>query len=123
MVKRYKTHKKLFLFNMIAFIGFSFEFFIRSDNFLGSVLIFNGIINLLAYQQVPRRVASVTVILNLFNAVIATVVCYNYGEIDFLVLFIVWLLLSAAYFFATCRQIYSIITTKQSKNKQKKRMG
>ena len=123
MRKRYLTHKKHFLFNVVAFIGFSFEFLIRSDNFLGSVLIFNGIVNLLAYQQAPRRVASVTVILNLFNALVATVVCYNYGEIDFLTLFIVWLLLSITYFFATFRQIYSIVITKQAKKKQKKKMS
>lgn len=123
MVKRYLTHKKHYLFNMTVFIGFSFEFFIRSDKFLGSVLIFNGIVNLLAYQQAPRRVALVTVLLNLFNALVAAIVCYNYGEIDFLTLFIIWQLLSLVYFFATFRQIYSIFISKQAKKKQKKRMG
>jgi hypothetical protein len=42
------------------FISFSFEFFIRSDNFSGGVLMFNGAINLLAFNQVPRKIAAVT---------------------------------------------------------------
>ena len=123
MIKRYKTNKKLFLFNMVAFIGFSFEFFIRGDKLLGSVLIFNGILNLLAYQQIPRRVAAITVILNLFNALISTVVAYSYGDINYLVLFIVWLALSITYYAATIRQAYSIFSTNKSKKRQKKRMG
>lgn len=123
MIKRYKTIKQFYLFSMIAFIGFSFEFFIRGDKFLGGVLIFNGIVNLLAYQQVPRRVASITVILNLFNGLISTVVAYNYGEIDYLIVFLVWIILSLSYYLATIRQIYSIITSKKAKQKQKRKRG
>ena len=90
MNKRYKTRKEFYLFSMIVFIGFSFEFFIRGDNFLGGVLLFNGIINMLAVQQIPRRIATITVILNLFNALISLTVSYNYSEVNYLFLFIVW---------------------------------
>ncbi len=123
MIKRYKTHRKLYLLNMTAFIGSAFDFFIRGEQLLGVVLIFNGIINLLAYQQVPRRVASITVILNLFSALIATVISYNYGEIDYVALFFIWTFLSIAYSFATLRQIYSIIASKSSRKRQKHKMS
>ena len=122
MIKKYKTYKNHYLFNMIAFIGFSFEFFIRGDQFLGSVLIFNGILNLIAYQQVPRRVASITIVLNLFNALVSLIISYNYGEINFLTLFIVWLILTTVFFSATIRQIYSIAITKNAKKKQKRKI-
>jgi len=123
MKKKYKTNKKLYLVNMIAFLGFAFEFFIRGDLFLGSVLIFNGIINLFAYQQAPRRVASITVILNIFNALISQTVAYNYSEIDYLYLYLIWQLLSIAYVIAVLRQLYSITQNSQYRKKQKRRIS
>lgn len=123
MVKRYKTHKKLYLFNMIVFIGSAFDFFIRGEELIGIVLIFNGIINLLAYQRIPRRVASITLILNLFNALIATVLSYNYGEIDYVMMFFVWTALSIAYSFATLRQLYSIAISKSSRKRRKRKIS
>jgi uncharacterized membrane protein len=56
MRKKYQTNKQLFLFNMIAFIGFSFEFYIRNDLFFGSVIIFVGLLNLIAYLINKRLV-------------------------------------------------------------------
>ena len=109
--------------NMILFIAFAFEFFIRSDQFLGAVLIFNGIINLLAYQQVPRKIASITVILNLFNAIISIIISYNYAEIGYNMLFTLWIAFSIAYALASIRQIYSLIRSRHAKNKQKRKIS
>lgn len=108
MVKRHKTIRNWYLMSMVLFIGFSFEFFIRSDNFLGAVLIFNGVINLLAFQQVPRKIAPVTVILNLFNVLISATTMYNYGIIDYSVLYVAWMLISSGYLIATLRQIINL---------------
>lgn len=123
MVKRYKTIREFYLFSMVAFIGFSFEFFIRGDSFLGGVLLFNGIINVLAFQQVPRRVATITVILNLFNALISLMVSYNYSGINYLFLFIVWGLLALGYLTASIRQVYSMVSNKSYRQKQKRRVS
>ena len=123
MIKRYLTHRNHYLMNMILFIAFAFEFFIRSDQFLGTILIFNGIINLLAYQQAPKKIASITVILNLFNATISIIVSYNYGEIDYSILFALWTAFSIIYALASLRQIYGLIRSKISKKKQKRKIS
>lgn len=123
MKKKYKTINKLYLLNMVAFLGFSFDFFIRGDNFMGTVLIFNGLINLIAYQQAPRRVATITVVLNLFNALLSQTVTNNYSEIDYVYMFFLWQLLTIAYLFAVVRQIYSILQNKKYRKKQKKRIS
>ena len=109
--------------NMILFIAFAFEFFIRQDQFLGAVLVFNGIINLLAYQQAPRKIASITVILNLFNAFVCVIVSYNYGTIDYSTLFIVWTILAVAYSFASLRQFYNLIVSRRSKKKLREKVS
>ena len=121
MIKRHKTVKTWYLMNMVIFIGFSFEFFIRGDNFLGSVLIFNGIVNLLAFQQIPRKVAPVTVLLNIFNMLISLTVFYNYLGIDYTILLLIWTALSIGYFVAVIRQITNLLASSRSKRKLKKR--
>lgn len=121
MIKRHKTVKNWYLMNMVVFIGFSFEFFIRGDNFLGGVLIFNGIVNILAFQQVPRKIAAVTVLLNLFNMLISLTVSYNYLNVGYTVLFILWTILSVGYFVSVIRQIANLIASGRSKRKLKKR--
>lgn len=121
MIKRHKTTRNWYLMSMMLFIGFSFEFFIRSDQFSGFVLIFNGIINLLAFQQVPRKIATVTVILNLFNALISTVISYNYAVVDYSILYTVWMLIAIGYVIATFRQIINLSASARSKRKMKRR--
>ena len=54
MRKRYLTQKKLYIVNMLMFIGMSFEFLIRGDMFFGAVLIFTDILNLFAFQKAPK---------------------------------------------------------------------
>jgi len=121
--KKYPTHKSHYLFNMIVFIGFSFEFFIRGDQFLGAVMIFSGLLNLVAFQQAPRRIATVTLLLNFFNATLSAVVGYNYLNQNYVVLTVLWSGLFLAYLIATFRQLYGLIVYKRYKRKLKKRMG
>ena len=121
MIKRYKTTRNWYLMSMVLFIGFSFEFFIRSDNFLGSVLIFNGIVNLLAFQQIPRKIAPITVLLNLFNALISITTCYNYGMIDYSILYVVWMLIGVGYVIATVRQFINLTRSASYKRKMKRK--
>ncbi len=123
MKKKYPTHKSHYLFNMIVFIGFSFEFFIRGDQFLGAVMIFSGLLNLVAFQQAPRRIATVTLLLNFFNATLSAVVGYNYLNQNYVVLTVLWSGLFLAYLIATFRQLYGLIVYKRYKRKLKKRMG
>ncbi|MEQ8908649.1 MAG: hypothetical protein RIC95_05625 [Vicingaceae bacterium] len=123
MRKKYRTNRSLYLFNMVAFIGFAFEFFIRDDLFLGCVMIFTGMINLIAFQQAPRRVASITAFLNFFNAHVAAVVAYNYIEQDYAVLTFVWIGIAVAYLISTLRQVYSIIAYKRHRRKHKRKMN
>ncbi|MFT6198807.1 MAG: hypothetical protein ACJAQ2_000578, partial [Vicingaceae bacterium] len=117
----YKTNRNFYLTSMIMFISFSFEFFIRSDNFSGGVLMFNGAINLLAFNQVPRKIAAVTVILNLFNALISLTICYNYSVLDYSYLYVFWMLTGAVYLIATIRQTINLIRSASYKRKMKRR--
>ncbi|MBD99701.1 MAG: hypothetical protein CMO34_07650 [Verrucomicrobia bacterium] len=108
---------------MVAFLGFAFDFFIRGDQFMGIVLVFNGIINIIAYQQAPRRVATITVLLNVFNALLSQTVAYNYSEIDYPYLYVLWQSLTFAFIIAVIRQLYSIVLNKKYRSKQKKRIS
>lgn len=119
--KRKETNRNYYLMNMIVFIGFSFEFFIRSDDFLGVLTLFNGVVNLLAYQQAPRKIAPVTVILNLFNALISCTIAYNYASINYVILLYIWVIVSLIYLFTTFFQIGNLIQNKRSKRKHRKR--
>ena len=119
--KRKTTKKNYYLMNMILFIGFSFEFFIRGDDFLGVLILFNGVINLLAYQQAPRKIASVTVILNLFNALISSTIAYNYAGINYEVLLYIWTGISVVYFISTFSQIFNLAQHTRSKRRHRKR--
>ncbi len=121
MIKRYRTKKELFLLNMVLFIGFSFEFFIRNDNFLGLVLIFNGFINLLAFQQAPRKIATITVILNLFNALLSLTVAYNYSLINYFIPYFFWLVVFLVFLFFVFRQIINLLASNRSRQKQKRK--
>lgn len=121
MVKRYRTKRELFLLNMVLFIGFSFEFFIRNDNFLGLVLIFNGFINLLAFQQVPRKIAPITVILSLFNALLSLTVAYNYSLINYFIPYVFWILVSLVFLVFVLRQIVNLLASNRSRQKQKRK--
>ena len=108
---------------MVAFLGFAFDFFIRGDHFMGVVLIFNGLMNLIAHQQAPRRVATITVLLNLFNALLSQTVAYNYSEIDYPYPYFLWQILAIAFMLAVIRQLYSIVLNKKYRRKQKKRIS
>ena len=120
-IKRKLTNKNYYLVNMIIFIGFSFEFFIRSDDFLGVLIFFTGLINLLAFQQAPRKVASITVILNLFNALISTTIAYNYANINYEILLYVWTGIAVLYYISTISQITNLSQYRISKQKRRKK--
>ena len=123
MRKRYLTQKKLYIINMLLFIGMSFEFLIRGDMFFGAVLIFSGILNLFAFQKAPKRVGRITVFLNVYNALIAITVSYNYSSINYSILFYIWMAISLIYIFSSLRQFYSIVSNNKFRRKQKKRIS
>jgi len=104
---------------MILFIGFAFEFFVRGDQFFGAVLIFNGILNVVAFQNVPRKIANVTVILNLFNALISLTVFYNYLQINFIILSTIWFAISVGYIVSVIRQAVNLVRNSRFKRRIK----
>jgi hypothetical protein len=108
---------------MLLFIGMSFEFIIRGDNFFGAVLIFTGVLNLFAFQKAPKRVSRITIFLNIYNALLAITVAYNYSSINYSVLFYIWFIISLLYIGSSFRQLYSILSNKKFRRKQKKRIS
>jgi hypothetical protein len=108
---------------MILFMGFAFEFFIRGDNFFGALMIFNGLFNLLAHQQAPRRIATITVLLNLFNTILSLTVAYNYSNLNYVFLFILWILIGMVYLGAVIWQVWNIQKVKRSRKRHKKRIS
>lgn len=117
--RRKETNKNLYLLNLVLFIGFSFEFYIRKDNFLGTLLVFNGLINLLAYQQAPRKIGSITIILTLFSLLLSATIAYNYLEINYEVLFYVWTLIAISYLFIMVFDAFNLIQSKHYKKKHR----
>ena len=57
MRSNYQFFSNVFLFNTVLFIGFHLNFFIRHDYFFffGSEVIFNGLLNLVAYQSSTEK--------------------------------------------------------------------
>lgn len=117
--RRKETNKGLYLLNMILFIGFSFEFYIRKDNFLGTLLIFNGLVNLLAFQQAPKKIGSITVILVLFNLLLSATVAYNYLEINYEILFYIWSFIAFSYFIIMLSDAFNLIRYRHFKKKHR----
>lgn len=107
---------------MILFIGFAFEFFIRKDNFLGTLLIFNGLVNLLAYQQAPRKIGSITIILTLFSLLLSATVAYNYLEINYEILFYFWTFITLIYFIIMASDTFNLIRSKRHRKKHRNKI-
>lgn len=121
MDKRQKIFSNVYLFSTILLIGFSFEFFIRNDFFLGSVLIFAGILNLISFQTISRRVSAINILLTLFNGILSYFVSDNYGIINYKVLYFVWTLLTLFFLVICIIQIRIRVRSIRKRKKIKKR--
>lgn len=122
MKKKYLFFKNSFLFSTVLFIGFSFEFFIRNDFFLGSILIFVGVMSLIAYQSASRRVNLIDILLNVVNAALSFFVLDSYGQINYETLYFSWWLFLIYFMFVSMYQIQTKIRSTQKRKKLKKRM-
>lgn len=122
MKKKYLFFKNSFLFSSVLFIGFSFEFFIRSDLFLGSILIFVGIMSLIAYQSASRRVNLIDILLNITNAALSFFVLDSYGEINFETLYFTWWIFLIYFLFVASYQIQTKFRSSKKKKRLKSRM-
>ncbi len=120
--RRKETNRNSYLVNMILFIGFAFEFYIRKDNFLGTLLIFNGLVNLLAYQQAPRKIGSITIILTLFSLLLSATVAYNYLEINYEILFYFWTFITLIYFIIMASDTFNLIRSKRYRKKHRNKI-
>lgn len=105
MNSRQRIFSNIYLFSTILLIGFSFEFFIRNDLFFGSVLIFTGVLNLVSYQTISRRVSAVNIILSFLNSALSYVISDNYGTINYEILYFVWFGLTIFFLVVTILQI------------------
>ncbi len=123
MKKKYIFFKNSFLFSTVLFIGFSFEFFIRNDFFLGFILILIGVMNLVAYQGSIRRVKSIDIILNLINAILSFFITDSYGNINYETLYFFWWLIFCSYLILILAQIRSKINSNRKKKKIRDRFN
>lgn len=122
MKKKYLFFKNSFLFSTVLFIGFSFEFFIRNDIFLGAILIFIGIMSLIAYQSATRRVNLIDILLNVTNVVLSFFILDSYGQINYETLYFTWWVVLLYFLFVTIFQVQSKIKSNSKRKKLKKRM-
>lgn len=122
MKKKYLFFKNSFLFSSVLFIGFSFEFFIRNDLFLGSILIFVGIMSLIAYQSASRRVNLIDILLNITNVALSFFVLDSYGEINFETLYFTWWIFLIYFLFVASYQIQTKYRSSKKKKRLKSRM-
>lgn len=122
MKKKYLFFKNSFLFSTVLFIGFSFEFFIRNDVFLGAILIFMGIMSLIAYQSASRKVNIIDILLNITNVALSFFVLDSYGQINYETLYFTWWVFLIYFLGVSVFQIQVKIKSKQKRSKLKKRM-
>lgn len=122
MKKKYLFFRNSFLFSTVLFIGFSFEFFIRNDIFLGAILIFIGIMSLIAYQSATRRVNLIDILLNVTNVVLSFFILDSYGQINYETLYFTWWVVLLYFLFVTIFQVQSKIKSNSKRKKLKKRM-
>lgn len=115
MSKRLRSKKQYYLFHTSLFLAFAIILFAQNDTFLASFLFFSAMINLLAYRQLPWRIAPITVIINLFNSATGITLAYNFWVVNNNYLAVLWLLLSIAYLIASLRQIYCIVVYRLKK--------
>lgn len=64
-----------------------------------------------------------SIFLNVYNALIAITVSYNYSSINYSILFYIWLAISLIYIFSSLRKLYSIVSNNKFRRKQKKRIS
>lgn len=117
MRKKYKGIKAAFLISTILFIGFSFEFFIRSQLSFGMILFFNGLLNLIVYQSFSRKIRQIHIALSFFNGGLSYLISDSYGLINYQVLYFSWLALSLAYLVLTIYKIYARIQYRKHRKK------
>ncbi|KAA3652384.1 MAG: hypothetical protein DWP98_01275 [Bacteroidetes bacterium] len=121
MRSNYQFFSNVFLFNTVLFIGFSFEFFIRHDYFFGSVVIFNGLLNLVAYQSSTRKRSVVYILLNFFNGILSYLISDGYGTINYKTLYFIWLFIVLFYLVVIVLQIRTKIASIKKRKRIKKR--
>jgi hypothetical protein len=121
MKNKQQVFSNIFLFNTILFIGFSFEFFIRNDFFFGAVVIFTGVLNLIAFQTISRRVTLINIYLNLFNIILSYFIADNYGLINYDTLYIIWTVLTLYFCLVLFIQIKSRIKSIQKRKRIRKK--
>lgn len=66
-------------------------------------------INLVAFRQLPWRIAPITVIINLFNGSVGLSLAYSYWVLKISPMATLWLIIGATYIFAAFRQIYCLL--------------
>lgn len=113
-----RTKKQFYLLHTLLFIAFAIMHLIESDYFLGSLLFFTAMINLVAFRQLPWRIAPITVIVNLFNGAVGLSLAYSYWVLKISPMATLWLLIGTSYIFAAFRQIYCIIKQRIKKKKR-----
>lgn len=114
-----RTKKQFYLLHALLFLAFAIMHLIEVDYFLGSLLFFTAMINIVAYRQLPWRIAPITVIINLFNGAVGLSLAYSYWVLKISPMATLWLIIGATYIFASFRQIYCIVKHRIKKKKRK----
>lgn len=118
MSKRLRTQKSQYLFHATLLFVLAIIHLFEQDYFLASLLFFTAMINLIAFRQLPWRIAPITVIINLFNAVVILSLAYNYWVLHTNGFAVVLLILGISYLLAALRQIYCIAIHRLRKKKR-----
>lgn len=118
MSKQLRTKKQFYLLHALLYIAFAILHLFEDDYFLGSLLFFSAMINLVAFRQIPWRIAPITVLLNLFNASVALSLTYSYWVLQINEFTALWAIIGLSYFIAAFRQIYCIIMQRLKKKKR-----
>lgn len=117
MSKKLRSKKQHYFIHSTLFLIFAVVLLVKNDIFLASFLFFSSMINLLAFRQLPWRIAPITIIINLFNSAVGATLAYNFGVTHSNYLAVFWLILSIAYLIASFRQLYCIAAYRLKKRR------
>ncbi len=106
MATKPSTKRSFYLVDMALMVAIGLHFLLLNDTFFTILLFFTGLLNLIAYLQLPEKVSDRSIFINFFNGFLLMITSYNYSEQNMKAWLIICAILCAAYFFASARQYF-----------------
>lgn len=121
MVVKPDINRSLHLFHTLLFLLVGIHFFLLKDPIFTFLLLFNTLLNGIAYFQLPNKVSDQSIFVNFFNGFVLLISAYNYRELNLMYFLFGASILSLGFFMLSIHQYYKrALYRKQKKSRQQK---